>query len=120
MRTPYQIPQPAEPLRPGEGSASLRLAQVATLVFWLPLLSVDIWMVTSWSGRPEGYAHAFQALFRETIIYMGFWLLVGVIQAMVFSRARADRRPTRRQARLTQGESAKLGNAAITRERMGL
>ncbi len=103
-------------VRPGEGRNSRRLAKVATLTFWIPLLSADIWIVARSHLRPDGLAHAGDLLFRETLVYLGFWLLVGAIQALVFSRS--QRHGGKRGA--AHQDSAKVGNAALNRERTGL
>ncbi len=117
MRTRYDIARQPDGPRPGEGAGSQRLAKVATLTYWIPLLAVDVWIVTRSGLRPDGLARGGDLLFRETLVYLAFWMLVALIQAFLFSRGRQGGRRKRGAA---QQESAKLGNAALNRERTGL
>ncbi|MHB8285349.1 MAG: hypothetical protein ACYDD1_11800 [Caulobacteraceae bacterium] len=116
MHTLYDTPRKPEPVRPGEGRNSRFLAKVATLTYWIPLLAVDVWIVTSSQISTEGLHRAGDMLFREMLVYLGFWLLVGAIQALLFSRS--QRHHGKRGA--ANQESAKVGNAALNRERIGL
>ena len=117
MRTQYNVGGAVERVRLGEGDGSRRLAQVATIVYWVPLLSVNVWIAMSWGGRLEGLMLAGDLLFRETLIYMGFWMLVAFFQALLFSRYARERRPKRRAG---EAAASKAANRGIERTRLGL
>jgi hypothetical protein len=110
--------QRREPIavRPGEGRNSKALAKAATLAFWIPLLSVNLWIVTRSGLRPEGFARATDLLFRETLTYLGFWMLVAVIQGILFSRSVHGRR--KRGAAFK--DASKRRSAALNRARLEL
>jgi hypothetical protein len=117
VHTLYDHRREPDPIRPGEGRISRVLAKAATLVFWIPLLGLDIWIVVRSGLRPYGVARAADLLFGETVIYLGLWMLVAVTQGVLFSRSvHRDRRKRGAAKR----PSAKLGNAALNRERSGL
>lgn len=117
MHTLYDKQRRPDGARPGEGRDARRLAKVATLTYWIPLLVADIWVVTRAGLRPEGFSRSGDLLFRETLVYLSFWMLVAAIQALLFSRSRHKGRRKRGAA---QQESARLGNASLNRERSGL
>jgi hypothetical protein len=117
VHTLYDNRREPDVVRPGEGRNSRMLAKAATITFWIPLLSADILIVARSGLRPDGFARAADLLFRETVIYLGFWMMVAVIQGVLFSRSvhRSHRKRT-----AAKQESSKLGNAALNRERAGL
>jgi len=117
VHTHFEKRRQPEVVRPGEGRNSRMLAKVATLTYWLPLLAVDIWIVTRSGVSSDGFARAGDLLFRETLVYLAFWMLVAGIQAFLFSRSQHKDRRKRGAARQ---DSARIGNAALNRERSGL
>ncbi len=117
MHSLYDQRRAPDIVSPGQGRPSRILAKAATLAYWIPLLSVDVWIVTRSGLRPEGFTLAADLLFRETVVYLGFWMLVAFIQGILFSRSVHD---DRRKRGAAKRQSAKLGNAALNRERSGL
>ena len=102
---------------PQSGSVLVRsLLQLATLAFWLPCATIDAYYLWMGRGDVRTYGYVFKDLFREAIVFLALWLVIGAVQGLLFSRSTTS---DSGRGRSRRGRSSAIGASDFGRDRRG-